>query len=97
MDDLYKELKNLRSSIDSVDQKIVKLLNERVHYALKISEIKNQIGLPVYDEVREKKVLQLIEKENTRMIPLQVIHSIFSLIIKETRELEEKKKNETKN
>lgn len=97
MSDLYKELENLRSKIDIADQEIVKLLSERVIYALRISKTKDQLGLPVYDSTREKKVLDMIEKGNSGIIPTKILKRIFLLIIKETRELEEKEGNETEN
>ncbi len=89
MSDLRAELDNLRLKIDAADQNIVALLNERVQYALKISEVKEKLGLPVYDAMREQKVLDLIKKVNIGVIPDEMIQRIFSLIIKETRELEE--------
>ena len=97
MSDLYKELENLRSKIDIADQEIVKLLSKRVTYAYRISKTKDQLGLPVYDGTREKKVLDMIEIGNSGIIPTKTLKRIFSLIIKETRELEEKEGNETKN
>ncbi len=90
------ELDGLRSKIDATDRDIVALLNDRAQYALKINEIKQELGLPVYDGAREKKVLDLIKNANKGIIPTESIQRIFSLIIKETRELEEKMKNDPK-
>ncbi len=96
MKNLQMELDGLRSKIDATDRDIVALLNDRAQYALKINEIKQELGLPVYDGAREKKVLDLIKNANKGIIPTESIQRIFSLIIKETRELEEKMKNDPK-
>jgi chorismate mutase len=96
MDDLQVELDDLRLKIDAADRDIVTLLNNRVQFALKISEVKDKLGLPIYDELREKKVLALIENANSGIIPNESIKRIFSLIIKETRELEEKMRDDSK-
>ncbi len=96
MSDLQIELTELRKNIDKTDREIVALLNERAKYALKISEVKEKLGLPVYDGAREKKVLDMIEEANLGVIPGESIQRIFSLIIKETRELEEKMSDDPK-
>ena len=96
MSDLQIELTELRKNIDKTDREIVALLNERAKYALKISEVKEKLGLPVYDGAREKKVLDMIEEANLGVIPGESIQRIFSLIIKETRELEEKTSDDPK-
>ena len=96
MSDLQIELTELRKNIDKTDREIVALLNERAKYALKISKVKEELGLPVYDGAREKKVLDMIEEANLGVIPGESIQRIFSLIIKETRELEEKMSDDPK-
>jgi chorismate mutase len=89
MSEINTKLESLRAKIDLADKEIVKILNERIGYALEISDVKKDLDLPVYDAEREKKVLNSIAEANDGNIPIEVIKRIFSVIIKETRGLEE--------
>ena len=51
-----KNLNNLRKRIDSIDEKILDLINRRGKIALDISEHKQQNSLKVYDPGREKEI-----------------------------------------
>jgi len=52
----------LRKEIDKLDAEIINLLKKRVDLAKAISEIKKEEGHPLYDPLREEKVLKRIKK-----------------------------------
>lgn len=68
------ELKQLRKKIDAVDNKILRLLNQRVQICKAIGSAKKTNGLPIQDKVREQQVYQKVrEKANSLALnPIQV-------------------------
>ena len=50
--DLQK-LKKRRKEIDFIDRRLLGLLNQRLHIALEIGEIKKEMGEKIYDPKRE--------------------------------------------
>ena len=57
-------LDELRKQIDSVDEKLVELINERARIAAEIGKVKQANEDPVYVPHREKAVLDKISKLN---------------------------------
>jgi chorismate mutase len=51
-------LDELRVAIDSLDEKLVSLLDARARLALEIGQVKRARGLPVYEPERETVVLR---------------------------------------
>ena len=51
------DLKEARTQIDGIDQKLTELFVERMQLAKEISDYKKQNKLPVYDKTREREVL----------------------------------------
>lgn len=52
-----KEMEVLRTSIQMVDADILRLLEERIGYVLRVGEIKNIYDAPIYvPEVEKKKI-----------------------------------------
>ena len=54
---MKNKLKNLRSRIDTIDERLVRLLNERTHRVLEIGKIKQAAGEEIYAPEREEAVL----------------------------------------
>lgn len=55
-----KEMEALRASIQMVDADILRLLEERIGYVLRVGEIKNEYNAPIYvPEVEKKKIESL--------------------------------------
>lgn len=52
------ELEKARKIIDEVDKEIAKLFEKRMDAVKIVAEYKEQNGLPIFDEEREKKILQ---------------------------------------
>ena len=52
-----KTLDELRQRIDALDERLVELLNERASCAMQIGDIKQRLGMEVYQPERESQVL----------------------------------------
>lgn len=51
-------MEEYRKEINSIDEELVKLLERRFNVVLKIGKYKKEHDLPVYDEKREKMVIE---------------------------------------
>lgn len=51
-------LEEFRKEINSIDEELVRLLERRFNVVLKIGQYKKENNLPIYDEDREKKVIE---------------------------------------
>jgi len=70
-------LDELRSQINELDQKLVKLLNERARIVIEIGKLKNKTGGPVYAPDREKEVFDSIVKTNEGPLPNKCLVAIW--------------------
>ena len=62
----YKEeLKELRKSIDDIDDKIVELFNKRGNYAITIGNIKKNLKLKIFQPKREVELIERIKNKPT--------------------------------
>lgn len=52
-----KDIKELRENIDSIDEKIINLFEERMEIVLEIAKYKKNNNLPIFNEAREKEVI----------------------------------------
>lgn len=59
-----EDLKDFRDKIDEIDEKMVILFEERMETVLKVAEYKKQNNIPIFNEGREKEV---IEKNTARL------------------------------
>jgi chorismate mutase len=85
------ELGALRARIDDIDERLVRLLNERAECALAIGEIKKALGLPVYQPSREVEVIAHVRGINGGPLGDDAIARLFERIIDEARRLESRK------
>ncbi|MEX1139214.1 MAG: chorismate mutase [Bacteroidota bacterium] len=83
-----EDLDRWRSKIDAVDLELVKLLNERAHYAEEIGKIKLLLGLDAYSPEREEEVMHNVTTSNKGPLSLQALRRLFERIIDESRSLE---------
>jgi len=84
MDDIAK----WRKQIDEIDDKIVKLVNERAACAEEIGKIKNKNGLEIYNPEREKYIMRHISEVNKGPLDNYALMRIFEIIIGECRDRE---------
>jgi len=90
-EDCNKELGKLRVKIDSIDDKILELLNERAKIAEQVGEIKKACNLPVFNPKREEEIFNRLEKLNEKLgnnFPKNAIKHVFREIISACRSLE---------
>ena len=82
------ELDDLRTKIDEVDERIVRLLDDRARLARRIGEIKLQRGLDAYAPARERKVLDRVGALSRGDFPKGGLEAVFREIISSSISLE---------
>jgi chorismate mutase len=82
------EIEALRQKIDSIEDKLISLLNERAAYALEIGKIKLKLNLPIIDPKREEMILNRVAQKNHGPVSNEFIKDIFKKIIEETTKME---------
>jgi len=87
-DDHRGELDRLRQNIDSVDEVLVKLLNQRAKWAIEVGRVKKAAGLPIYQPDREAKVVAHVVGANRGPLEADAIRRLFERVIAESRRLE---------
>ncbi len=78
----------LREKIDTINQDILKLLNERAEVVLEIGKLKKENSMEVYDPAREKEIENRLIQINTGPMPDESVIKIFREIISVCRELQ---------
>ena len=87
-----KVIKELRNSIDKVDDQIFDLILKRFDYVEKIGNIKKEMNMPVDDKAREEIIIErLFEKLSTK-INYKEIKKIIGPIISISKDLQRRKK-----
>ena len=88
----------LRERIDVIDDQLVRLLNVRVACAVEIGRLKHELGMPVYQPEREKRVLEKVRKAAIDLAgPLtsDAVVRIFERVIDEARRAERESSSTT--
>ncbi len=81
-------LETVRKKIDNVDEKLVKLLNERTRYALEIGKLKKKDGKSIYVPAREKQVLTRVSKLSRGPLGEKSVRAIYREIMSAALALE---------
>ena len=82
MPTLNKEIKNLRYEIDKLDQRILKLLKQRIHVTEKIGKIKKSTSSDILDTKRESEIFSnLLQAGENLQIRDDFIVSLWRQII----------------
>jgi chorismate mutase/prephenate dehydratase len=84
-------LLELRNTLDSIDNKLLTLLNDRMKTVQKVGEIKHKSGGSIYRPDRERAIIQRLDKlskEQNGMLNNQAIKAIFLEIFAVSRNLE---------
>ena len=81
-------LEEWRKKIDAVDAQLVKLLNDRAHYAEEIGKIKLTLGLGAYTPEREEEIMRNVTGVNGGPLSAQAVRRLFERIIDESRAVE---------
>ena len=83
--DFSKKLKKKRKQIDLLDQKLLRLLNQRLRIALEIGKMKKKRREKVYDLWREKEILKKLKRKNKGPMKEEDLEKIFRMIMKVCR------------
>jgi len=79
---------DIRIEIDRLDRELLKIFNDRAALALRIGEIKKELGMPVYDPAREKRIFERMRQDNPGPLDNDAIVRLFERVIDESRSLE---------
>ena len=77
----------LRGRIDEVDCAIVRMLNERAGYALRIRKYKPEAHLSLYDPKREEEIFENLARCNQGPLFADNLREIYSAILHVMKEL----------
>ena len=87
-----KVIKELRNSIDKVDDQIFDLILKRFDYVEKIGNIKREMNMPVDDKAREKIIIERLSEKLSTKINYKEIKKIIGPIISISKDLQRRKK-----
>jgi len=74
--------------MDSIDERLVELLNRRAHRAIEIGRLKHKQGLPIYSPGREAQVLEHVAGAGAGPLQRDAVRRLFERIIDESRRIE---------
>ncbi len=81
-------LDELRVKIDTIDNTLLKLYNERMELVHKVGEVKNITGAPIYRPEREQAILNRLKKQNEGKLTDDAIDALFLEMFAVARNLE---------
>ena len=81
-------LDELRVKIDSIDNTLLKLYNERMELVHQVGEVKNTTGAPIYRPEREQAILNRLKKQNKGKLTDDAIDALFLEMFAVARNLE---------
>jgi chorismate mutase len=87
--DNMDNIDDLRERIDSIDDELLRLFNERAKLALEIGRMKKSQGLPIHLPNREEQIIMRVQQENRGPLPPTSIARLYQQVIQESRTLEE--------
>jgi chorismate mutase len=77
-----------RRQIDSLDNQLIRILNDRARCAVEIGRIKRQHGLEIYDPPREEEIILMMLGQNRGPLDDVGVRRLFERIIDESRRVE---------
>ena len=81
-------LDELRVKIDSIDNALLKLYNERMELVHQVGEVKNTTGAPIYRPEREQAILNRLKSQNDGKLTDAAIDALFLEMFAVARNLE---------
>ncbi|QOJ00020.1 MAG: prephenate dehydratase [Phycisphaeraceae bacterium] len=70
-------LPKLRSKIDSLDKKLVKMLNDRASLVVEVGRLKRAAKMPIYAPHREAEVLDKVTRQNAGPLPNRALEGVY--------------------
>ncbi|MGF7048173.1 3-deoxy-7-phosphoheptulonate synthase/chorismate mutase [Paenibacillus sp. DS2015] len=86
---MNKDLDQLRAELDEVNSKLLELLNERARLSYEIGVIKEKQGVPKFDPIRERAMLEQITASNQGPFENSTIKHLFKEIFKASLGIQE--------
>ncbi len=71
------DLDTLRKRIDTLDARLIQILNERAEVVAKVGEFKRAKGIPIYAPHRDVEVIDRVLKLNTGPLPARTLEAIY--------------------
>ena len=87
-----KVIKELRNSIDKVDDQIFDLILKRFDYVEKIGNIKKKMNMPVDDKAREEIIIERLSEKLSTKINYKEIKKIIGPIISISKDIQRREK-----
>ncbi len=88
MIDEAKELNKLRDQLDSIDDQLLQLLNQRMQIVAEVGKVKEKSGGAIYRPEREKSILDRLERNNEGPLNRAAIEALFLEVFAISRNLE---------
>ena len=82
---MESRIDHLRNEIDRVDDDLLRLLNERAHYAIEIGLEKRRLGMPIEVPEREARIIRRMIEANYGPLDADSIVRVFEAVIAESR------------
>jgi len=83
-----EQLAECRRKIDSLDVRLLELLNERTRIVEEIGRIKQHLSLPIYEPKREEEVFRNVTTNNSGPLSAEAVKRVFERIIDEMRNIQ---------
>ena len=80
---------DMRQRIDSIDDELLRLFNERAKLVTEIGRIKKSLGLPIYIPSREEEILTRVQRDNPGPLAPDAVARLYQQLIEELRKLED--------
>lgn len=81
-------LKQLRRRIDGVDAQLLRLLNRRASFALRVGALKKRQGRRLFDPRRERAILRRMSHANHGPLTAAAVQAIYREVLRQIRRLE---------
>jgi len=85
---MKNNLSRLRTQIDSIDQSLLRLLNERGQLSQRVGSLKAETGQAVFSPGRERELLNRLKNLNRGPLANETIEAVFMEIIHASRNLQ---------
>lgn len=79
-------MEELRRAVDETDDRLLELLAKRQSLASRIGELKRAEGIPIYDQVREREILERLSGLNGGRLAEQAVLSVWREIFSASRQ-----------
>ena len=86
---LSGKIEHWRNEIDRVDEDLLRLFNERAHYAIEIGLEKRSLGLPFEAPEREAAIVRAMIEQNHGPLDADAIRRLFEAVIAESQVAEQ--------